>query len=320
MKVFITGGSGFVGSALVRELAAIGIKSTVFDNQLSGHFSQTARYAACILGDVRNRAHLRESLPGHDIVVHLAGVVGAPACDIDRVFSYETNVEGTRNVVDLLTDEQKIINISSTSVYGDKAGVRVNEHTSADPLSSYGIHKLAAESLVESTGRYITFRPATAFGITEKIRVDLLPNTLMFEALHTKSIRLFQGEVIRPFIHVRDFARAIVWAITGRMPWNQVYNLGNPHLTMTKGELAQLICSYVPGASVVSMDGDDADKRNYSVDFSKFTSTSFDFTRVFYDGMQDMLAAYGYIAEHYDTCNTVYKTKAYLEKNGHIVK
>lgn len=318
MKVFITGGSGFVGSALVRHLAGMGIKSTVYDNQLSGAFGEVARYAPCILGDVRNFAHLRNSMQGHDVVVHLAGIVGAPACDIDSYLSYETNVVGTQNVVNALEGNQKFINISSTSVYGDKAGEFVNELTEPAPLSSYGVHKLESEVITRTWEKHIIFRPATAFGISDRVRIDLLPNTLMYEALSTGVIKLYQPHVIRPFIHVKDFARALAWAATGHVGWGETYNLGNPQITMTKRELAQLIAEYT-GATIEAIDGSDTDKRNYNVDFFKFAATLFDFTRVFFDGIQDMRGVFDYVQANYDTCNTVYNTKRYLETYGHNV-
>ena len=318
MKVFITGGSGFVGSALVRHLASMGIKSTVYDNQLSGAFGEVARNAACIYGDVRNLAHLKQSISGHDVVVHLAGVVGAPACDLDKYLSYETNVTGTQNVVSVLEKGQKLINISSTSVYGDKAGEFVNELAHPEPLSSYGAHKLQAEVITRTWENHIIFRPATAFGISDRVRVDLLPNTLMYEALTTGTINLYQPHVIRPFIHVRDFARAIAWAVMGHVPWGETYNLGNPQITMTKRELATLIAEHT-GAKIVPMDGSDTDKRNYNVDFFKFAATLFDFTRVFFDGIQDMRGVLEYVQANYDTCNTVYNTKRYLETYGHTI-
>lgn len=269
-KVLITGGYGFVGSALSMLLAQRGdCKVTVLDNLLSGD-RLTLPNVSFIRGDVRDSQLLRTTIPNYDVVVHLAAIVGAPACAIDPEFSYEVNVLGTQNVIQAMRPNQSLVYTSTSSVYGSvPSAARVHEEYEAVPINDYARQKLYTEELVRLSGiPYTIFRPVTAFGVTERIRLDLLVNTMIYEALTARTIRLFEPEIIRPMVSVYDFARALMFAALGVFPQNEVFNLGDPRFTVTKRELAENIAGLC-GASVSEIEETSLDPRNYFVDFGK---------------------------------------------------
>lgn len=277
MRVLITGGYGFVGTELIKLLPK-SFETTVLDSLIGYGYTKPSNLPenhTFIQGDIRDKNLIGDLVRVHDIVVHLAGIVGYPACSIDEELSYDINVTGTKNIADALTRTQKCIFISSSSVYGHQTIDSVDERVPARPLTNYAEHKEIGERIIEEgAGRWITFRPATAFGASSRLRLDLLPNTLIYKALVDKSIDLYEPKSVRPFIHVHDFARALLFAIDGNVPWNQVYNLGNDSLTMRKEDVVKLLQS-LSGTAVTHVPGKDLDQRNYWLDCSKFYNTGF---------------------------------------------
>jgi len=274
-KILLIGGYGFVGSQVLKLLDGYDI--SVYDNLLSGPALSTAPY---IYGDIRNDILLHSIIPDYDIIVHLAGIVGEPACSLDPTVAYDINVLGTKNIISSLNANQKYIYISSTSVYGDvDSKIIVNEDSSINPTNHYARHKAISESLIKNLckAKYIIMRPATAFGISDRIRLDLLVNTFIFQALDHGYIEVFEPEIIRPIIHVFDFARAIKFAIDDHMSWNETYNIGNPSLTMYKLVLAEKIASLCD-ATVIIGKGSSLDPRNYYVSFEKILESGFIFS------------------------------------------
>jgi nucleoside-diphosphate-sugar epimerase len=317
MRILVTGGCGFVGSQLVQLL----IQHTdhtvhILDNELSGPNRNPAVYL--ITTDIRDKAAMHQLIPSYDIVVHLAGIVGVPACSVDEQFAFDVNVTGTQNIVRSLRSDAKIIFTSSTSAYGNKVNELVTEESTLTPLTNYGLHKLYGETEIKRhIDNYIIVRPATAFGISQRTRLDVLPNTLIFDALTKPRIDIFEPRVIRPFIHVYDFARVLLFAVQNKMPWKNVYNIGDSNLTMQKGDLARKIAK-MANTEVVLMEGNDPDKRNYDVSFQKLYNTGF------YSAYIDALPiAFGQIRDNleeikanYSSYNTPYHVKEYLRIYG----
>lgn len=310
MKVLVLGGLGFVGSQLDQILE--NCDATILDNCLSGYIQTKHPF---IFGDIRDNTLIQNMIPQYDIIVHLAGIVGAPACDINSNFASSINVAATLNTVKLLTANQKLIFISSTSAYGRQTE-DVTENTVLAPLTSYGIHKALGESIV-SAGKadFIILRPATAFGASKKVRVDLLPNTLAYTALTKGVIDLFEPHVIRPFIHVQDFAQIVAHAIHGNMPWNQIYNIGDPSLTIQKGQLATIIAESC-GAVVQQRSGSDPDQRNYNVSFDKLLNTGYKFSmqNPLTVGVNDIRKWLSEIQQNYDSFCSPYMTQQFINK------
>ena len=316
-KILVTGGMGFVGSALVELLSDENYSVDVVDNGLSGdiHFSVHGYVGF----DFYSPYILEKVLPQYDIIVHLAAIVGAPACDIDKDFAYQTNVVGTQALVNALQPHQKLVFTSSTSAYGNQSET-VTEESTLSPLTAYGVHKALCETIIKEQckARYIILRPATAFGVSQKIRLDLLPNTLIYKAITEKVIDLFEPEVIRPFIHVYDFARVIQWAIDDTMEWNEVYNIGDPHLTMQKWKLASTI-SELADAKLVLRDGNDPDMRNYDVSFEKLLDTGFTFPEKRLQlGFAQIANVLPELRENADKYNTPHNVKMFLKRGEEI--
>lgn len=312
MSLLITGGMGYVGSQLL-SLITSDWRVTVLDNLLSGPAFDLPKHVKLVRGDIRDRELVKRLVLEHDTIIHLAGIVGAPACDIDKQFAFDVNVIGTRNIADYLHHDHRIIYISSTSAYGDKTDMRVDEETPLDPLTAYGQHKMTSEALVyNSPASFIILRPATAFGISRRARLDLLPNTLAYLALTKGELDIYQPHVIRPFIHVHDFARVLVHALDF-MPWNEIYNIGNPDLTMRKGELAKMI-AWFAGAEITIRDGTDPDCRNYDVSFDKLMNTGFVPECGFEEGFNDISLQLDYLMKNPEQHETPYNVKQYLQK------
>lgn len=280
-KLLITGGLGFIGTEVLRLLGKRkDIQATVYDNLM--HF-QDPQYTAkkyphitLKMGDILDKDYIKYIARGFDVVLHMAAIVGTPACKMDPKFAFDVNVVGTHNIITSLDSTQRLILMSSTSAYGDKEGEIVTEETDLSPLTEYGVHKKANEvsNLLYGKSPFLVIRPATAFGPSEHMRLDILPNTLIFNALEKGYIDLFQANVTRTFIHVEDLARALIYGIDGNFGWNTYYNIGDPKYTMSKGDMAKAIAKLTK-ASITTLRGEDPDKRNYEIDFSKMTRAGF---------------------------------------------
>jgi len=274
-KILILGGFGYVGTKLLELLR--GYDVTVVDNLLSG--AKPLSDVKFIYGDIRDFDLMYVLIPRYDIIIHLAAIVGEPACLINPGVARDINVNGLQNVINVLQRYQKFIFISSSSVYGNVPGnTTVTEETVLQPNNHYALHKTFGETLTTNSGiPYIILRPATAFGVSQRIRLDLLVNTFIYEALTTGKIDVFEPELIRPMIHVNDFARVIKSAVMDELGWNEIYNIGDPSLTVTKYMLAQKIGDPL-GARVQIINGSSIDLRNYNISFDKIISRGFIFS------------------------------------------
>lgn len=265
MRILVTGGAGYVGSELINLLSSTH-KVAVFDNFMCGAEALIGvDNLEIIRGDIRDTSIVAKAVKNHDVVIHLAAIVGYPACDINPYFAFGVNVGGTKNIVQALQPDQLLIFCSTSSSYGKQDGY-VDETTDLNPLTSYGRNKALAEDIVREHSNHIIFRPATAYGVSRKLRLDLLTNTLLYLALVKGQIALYEPEAIRPIIHVRDFAAALKWAAEGNIPINETYNLVCNNLT--KREIAKEICR-LTGATFSIIDGKDPDQRSYKLNSDK---------------------------------------------------
>lgn len=270
MKILCTGGGGYLGTVLVRQLLAAGHAVTVLDR-----FSWGAQPLASvatpalhvIAGNIRDTLTVQRALVGVNRIIHLAGIVGYPACDADPADADSTNVEGTRI---LCTWGGPILFASTGSTYGKVQG-EATEATPVSPLTRYGRNKAEAEELVLAAGGTV-LRLATLYGLSPRMRWDLLPNT--FARLGAAGeIPVFDGGARRTFLHVEDAADAFVWAATATHPIPPgVYNVGHPSQNLTKSEVAQHVRT-LTGCAIVAREGHDPDERDYSVNYDKFATT-----------------------------------------------
>lgn len=294
--IVVTGGAGYVGTSLVPQLLDKGYEVTVFDRLLWGAdpivpFFRNARFHF-IKGDVRDAIALKSVVKNADAVIHLAAIVGFPACDNNPRLADETNVGGAKNLAAAVGKSQHIIYASSGSNYGRVLGKICTEETPLKPITRYSRNKTAAERILMERTTCTALRPGTAFGISPRLRLDLLIHQLTLEGLRNKRIILYEGKVIRPFIHVYDFARAFMYAIEHPKMRNEVYNLGADALNYSKRQIAELVAGETNAKIVEDDSWEDPDKRHYQVSYKKLQGTGFRPTLSIADGVREIVRVF----------------------------
>jgi nucleoside-diphosphate-sugar epimerase len=282
-KVFVTGGAGYVGTTLVPMLLEKGYEVTVLDNLMLNNgdrmipFLRNKRFKF-IKGDIRNIELVKKLVKNKDIVIHLAAYVGFPICRLKgEKESYDVNTKATQNLVNILDDHQYLLFGSTGSNYGEVFGT-CTEDTPLNPLSIYGRTKTEAERVVMSRKNSTAFRFATAFGISPRMRLDLLVNDLTHKAATEGYAVIYESHFLRTFIHVTDLARSFIFAIENqeRMKSN-VYNVGSNKMNYTKREVCDAINRQIPDAYFHHADiKEDVDKRNYKVSYDKINKLGFE--------------------------------------------
>jgi len=283
MRILVTGGAGYVGSTLVPMLLEQGHKVRVYDSlKFGGHGLLPCcqnRTFELMKGDVCDPSGLKKALDGVDAVVHLAAIVGYPACKKEPQVAQTTNVEGTRNLLNLRKADQKVIFASTGSIYGSIPDYVCNENTPTTPITLYGETKLTAEKMILDAGNSVAYRYATAFGVSNRMRLDLMPNDFTYQAVKNRNLIVYEGGFKRTFIHVRDMARSIMFALD---KWDtvkdDVYNVGHESMNFTKEEIARTVLKHVDYYLHFAEVGTDADQRNYEVSYEKIRAKGFETT------------------------------------------
>jgi nucleoside-diphosphate-sugar epimerase len=280
MRLLVTGGAGYVGSVLVPHLLSIGHQVRVLDNLMYGGRSLLGCFAdrgfEFMKGSILDEERLKRALDGVDAIVHLAGIVGYPACKRDPRLAHEVNLEGTRLLAGLRGRDQRILFASTGSNYGAVVGSLCTEDTPLNPLSEYGVTKTAAERHLLDAGNMICYRFATAFGVSPRMRFDLLVNDFVYQAKVNKDLILYERAFKRTFIHVRDMARAFAFALDhyGAMR-DDVYNVGSEEMNYNKEEVALFIKQKIDYYLHFAEIGKDEDQRNYEVSYAKIRGKGF---------------------------------------------
>ncbi|KKU21837.1 MAG: hypothetical protein UX31_C0011G0029 [Candidatus Nomurabacteria bacterium GW2011_GWA1_46_11] len=292
-KVLITGGAGYVGTSLIPQLLEEGYDVTIFDRLLWGGdvlipFTVSKNFKF-IRGDVRDKAALGKAVKNADVIIHLAAIVGFPACDMNPKLADETNVGGAKNLAAVVSKSQHVIYASSGSNYGRVLDEICTEETPLRPISRYSRNKTAAELVLMDKTTCTALRPGTAFGVSPRLRLDLLPHQLTMSALKDKKMVLYEADAIRPFIHVRDFGRAMIHAVETPKMKNQVYNLGADSLNYTKKQIAETIAKETGAKIEESNAWEDPDKRTYDVSYKKLASTGFRPTITMREGILEII-------------------------------
>jgi nucleoside-diphosphate-sugar epimerase len=300
MRVLVTGGAGYIGCVAVSKLLRAGHQVTVLDSLRKGGLGLLPCAAnprfRFVHGDVRDEQVVKQALSGVDVIVHMAAIVGFPACAKDPVMARTSNVDGTLNLIRHRNPQQPIVYPSSLSNYGTVVGQVCTEEMEPKPITLYGVTKLESEKRLLEAGNVVIFRPATAFGVSPQMRLDLLFNEFVYRAIKERLLVVYQPHYVRAFIHVSDFARAMLFAIQHLDQMrDQIYNLGAESLNLTKGELAQRIRAKVDFTLQVSEDGQDPDKRNYRVDFSKLAKTGFRVETGVDEGIEELIRAFSLV-------------------------
>ena len=281
-QILVTGGAGYLGSTLVPELLARGHKVTVLDNFM---WDQNSLAHVChnpnfdvVRGDVRNKDTVLPLLKKADIVIPLAAYVGAPLCARDPVGATTTNHDAIAMMLEHVSKHQRILMPTTNSAYG--TGDENNfctEESPLRPMSLYAIEKVRVEEKLMQHPNAISFRLATVFGMSPRMRIDLLVNDFTYRAVHDRFVVLFEANFKRNYIHVRDVARAFMHGIDNYEKMNgQIFNVGLSDANVSKKELCQVIQRQL--ADFVFLEapiGKDPDQRNYIVSNEKIERTGY---------------------------------------------
>jgi len=281
-SILVTGGAGYLGSTLVPALLAEGHRVTVIDNFM---FKQNSLNHVCadpnfsaVRGDARDEATLKPLLKAADIVIPLAALVGAPLCDRDKIGAVTINRDAIETLTKLMGKSQRLLMPITNSGYGiGQKGKAITENDPLNPISLYGRTKVEAEQLALERGNAISFRLATVFGMSPRMRIDLLVNDFVYRALTDRAVVLFEPHFKRNYIHVRDVARAFLHGLANFEEMrDQAYNVGLSDANLSKMELCERIRAHLPKFVFLEAPiGEDPDKRDYIVSNAKIDQTGF---------------------------------------------
>lgn len=298
-KVLITGGAGYIGSVLTPLLLGEGHSVTILDNFL---FNQPTLMDSCInpnfaivRGDCRDKNLMSKLMKDVDYIIPLAAIVGAPACNLDTTAASTINLDAIKLILSLRSKSQKIILPNTNSGYGiGEKGSFCTEESPLSPISLYGRTKVEAERAVLDSGNCITFRLATVFGLSPRMRIDLLVNDFVYRAINDRAVVIFEGHAKRNYIHIRDVSRAFLHGISNfeKMQGN-AYNVGLSDANLSKLELCAEIKKHIPGFVFLEAPiGEDPDKRDYIVSNEKIEKSGFKPKYGIQDGIKELMKGY----------------------------
>lgn len=280
LNILVTGGAGYLGAIMVPELLAAGHSVTVLDNFM---FRQTSLNQLTVdpafdvvRGDCRDEALVTSLAAKADVIIPLAALVGAPLCKQDPVGAKTTNLDAQLMLIRSLSKEQRVLMPITNSGYGiGESGKFCTEETPMRPISLYGIHKVEVEQAVLERGNAISFRLATVFGMSPRMRLDLLVNDFVHRAVVDRAVVLFESAFKRNYIHVRDVAGAFLHGLDNfETMKGEAYNVGLSEANLSKRELCERIQKHVPDFVFLEAPiGEDPDKRDYIVSNEKLEAT-----------------------------------------------
>ena len=282
-RILILGGLGYIGSVLYNVMKEESWEVNILDNHLYKDLHPPNQF---IEADVRNKTQIERIFKNYDIIVNLAAIVGDPACLVDTNLAIDINCLGARNIADVCKKMKKyIVHISTCSIYGSEPNKIVKEEDEGFPIDFYGQTKYTQERLIREIcdGYHCILRLGTAYGLSPRMRYDLVVNILAARAKNFNKITIFGGEQERPFVHIRDISRAIVHAIKNNL--HGIYNLRGENLSLLKlGEIVKKItnCDIEINRNIV-------DKRSYMVDSSKIMNTGYEFKYNVDDAIKEII-------------------------------
>ncbi len=297
--ILITGGAGYLGSVLCETLLRAGYRITVVDNLMYG---QQSLFHLCtnpafdfVRGDSRDESLMGQLVKNADVLIPLAAVVGAPACDRDPWLAQSVNFEAIRLLNRLRSTDQLVIFPTTNSGYGTQSSsIYCTEETPLEPITLYGRTKVQAEADLLDRPNTISLRLATVFGMSPRMRLDLLVNHFVYAAVTDGYLVIFEKDFKRNYIHVRDVADCFIHCVRNaqRMA-GKAYNAGLDAANLSKEELANKVKEYVPRFYLhFSEIGSDPDKRNYIVSNQRLRESGFEAQRTIDEGIQELLKGY----------------------------
>ena len=297
MKVLITGGAGYLGSNLTRHLLEAGYSVTVLDNLMYDQVTLLHLFGnpkfQFELGDVRDKKLLQELVALNDVIVPLAAIVGMPACKANPELTVAVNYQQVADIVEVLRDDQKLILPNTNSQYGSSDSI-ITEESPFNPLSLYAKTKCDAENTMLAKGNGVSLRLATVFGVSPRMRTDLLVNDFVYKSVVDGYLVLFEAHFKRNYIHVQDIARTFQFIIENYEKCKgHAFNVGLSTANLSKLELAETIKKYIPSLVIKQDDfKEDFDKRNYIVSNEKLEALGW---KPIYDldyGIKQLMSAY----------------------------
>ena len=298
-KILITGGAGYIGSILVPVILEKGYEVTVVDNLMH---SQNSLLECCanskfdfIKGDICDDSLMNELIPRFDIIIPLAAIVGSPACKINPTVTKLVNYDAYVSMIKSISPSQMILFPTTNSGYGiGEKDAYCTEESPLRPISEYGRTKVEIENLLLDKGTAITFRLATVFGMSPRMRMDLLVNDFIYRAYKDGFIILFEEHFRRNYIHIRDVAKAFIFGIENYEKMKgQPFNVGLSSANLTKRQLCEKINEYLPEFYIHSAAvGEDPDKRDYLVSNEKIESLGWKPDHSLDMGIQELLKGY----------------------------
>lgn len=302
-RILITGGAGYLGTVITEHFLSLGYPVTVLDNlhykQLSLlHLFKHPQFKF-ILGDVRNKNMLQDLVKQYDVIIPLAAIVGMPACDKNPQLAMDLNFHQIEHILEVLEDHQKLILPNTNSQYGSSNDI-ITEESPFNPLSLYAKTKCDAENAMLKKGNGVSLRLATVFGVSPRMRQDLLVNDFVYRSVVDGYLVLFEADFKRNYIHIRDIARTFEFVIENYTKCKgQAFNVGLSSANLSKLELAEKIKQYIPSL-VIKQDNfkEDFDKRNYIVSNEKLERLGWFPVFDLDYGIKQLIEAYKLIITH----------------------
>jgi nucleoside-diphosphate-sugar epimerase len=299
LKILVTGAAGYIGTTLVPSLLSAGHQVVALDtftrNQnVFGQFCLDPMFQP-VRGDVRDERLMREWVSKVDVIVPLAAIVGAPLCAQDPVSATSINLDAVRMMLSHTSPQQRVIYPTTNSGYGiGESGQFCTEETPLRPISLYGTTKVDAERAVLDSGRGVTLRLATVFGMSPRMRVDLLVNDFTYRAVTDRAVVIYEGHFKRNYIHIRDVAGAFHHVLDNYDAMRgEAYNVGLSDANLSKIELCERIRQIVPDFVFLNAPiGEDPDKRDYIVSNAKLEATGWKPRYSLEDGIRELVRGY----------------------------
>lgn len=297
--VLVTGAAGYIGSILCEHLldagySVVGIDNLIYGEQSLFHLCANPRFRF-VYGDARNESLMRSEAKRVDALIPLAAIVGAPACDRDPIAATSINLDAVRLMNRIRSKSQTIVYPTTNSGYGTKSGdLYCTEDTPLEPISLYGRDKVTAELELLDSPNAVTLRLATVFGMSPRMRLDLLVNHFVYAAVTDGYIVIFEKHFKRNYIHVRDVADGFIHCIANASTMaGRAYNVGLDEANLSKEELALCVKKRVPNFYIHFAEvGSDPDKRNYIVSNARLRDAGFVAKRSIDDGIAELINGY----------------------------
>lgn len=299
MKILVTGGSGYIGSILIPELIKLNYEVTVLDNFM---YKQSSLNHLCVFnnfkiinGDIRDKNLMKSLLASCDLIIPLAAIVGAPLCSKDPFSAQSINHDAIIDMIDNVSKDQLILMPTTNSAYGsgDKDNY-CDENSPLNPISKYAVDKVEIEKKLMNRENSISYRLATVFGMSPRMRIDLLVNDFTYRAFHDSALVVFEGHFKRNYIHIRDVVRSFLHAINNvESMKGQIFNVGLSDANLSKIELCNEIQHHIKNFTYVEEKiKKDPDQRNYIVSNKKIESTGFKPKYSLSDGIVELIKGY----------------------------